>query len=157
MLPFLLSPPCCAVQEKGRPLDLSRKHARHTFAGCFNSPEVNITTDSCSPALFFSVKTSQIWFLSYFSSGWQGMDCSIPCSSGSWGLNCNQTCYCTNGAACRPADGFCLCSPGWQGEYCDQPCPVSMTGMVLHPLLKHSQHSSSKHTVGRYLILSMDT
>uniref|UniRef100_A0A672U6S9 EGF-like domain-containing protein n=1 Tax=Strigops habroptila TaxID=2489341 RepID=A0A672U6S9_STRHB len=64
-----------------------------------------------------------------FSSGWQGVDCSIPCSSGSWGLNCNQTCYCTNGAACRPADGFCLCSPGWQGEYCDQPCPDGTYGL----------------------------
>lgn len=87
-----------------------------------------LETKSCNlPAAFLAVfmKTSQMLFLSPVSLGWQGVDCSIPCSSGSWGLNCNQTCSCSNGASCRPADGFCLCSPGWQGEFCDQPCPVS--------------------------------
>lgn len=87
-----------------------------------------LETKSCSlPAACLAVlmQTSQLLFLSPVSSGWQGVDCSIPCSSGSWGLNCNQTCSCSNGASCRPADGFCLCSPGWQGEFCDQPCPVS--------------------------------
>lgn len=85
-------------------------------------------TKSCSlPAACLAVfmETSLMLFVSPVSLGWQGVDCSIPCSSGSWGLNCNQTCSCSNGASCRPADGFCLCSPGWQGDFCDQPCPVS--------------------------------
>ncbi|ETE56883.1 hypothetical protein L345_17405, partial [Ophiophagus hannah] len=60
---------------------------------------------------------------------WQGTDCSIPCSSNTWGLNCNQTCYCANGAACDPVDGSCLCGPGWQGEICDQPCPDGTYGL----------------------------
>lgn len=57
--------------------------------------------------------------------GWQGVDCSIPCSSGTWGPSCNQTCQCANGAACDPVNGTCTCSPGWREEYCDVPCPVS--------------------------------
>lgn len=57
--------------------------------------------------------------------GWQGVDCSILCSSGTWGLGCNQTCLCGNGAACDPLDGTCACSPGWRGEHCNESCPVS--------------------------------
>lgn len=60
------------------------------------------------------------------SPGWQGVDCSIPCSSGTWGLSCNQTCQCANEAACDPVNGSCTCSPGWREELCDLPCPVSM-------------------------------
>lgn len=53
------------------------------------------------------------------------MDCSLPCSSGTWGFGCNQTCPCANEAACDPVNGTCTCSPGWRGQYCDLPCPVS--------------------------------
>lgn len=60
------------------------------------------------------------------TSGWQGVDCSILCSSGTWGLGCNQTCLCANGAACDPMDGTCTCSPGWRGEPCDESCTVSL-------------------------------
>lgn len=60
------------------------------------------------------------------ASGWQGVDCSILCSSGTWGLGCNQTCLCANGAACDPVDGTCTCSPGWRGEHCDESCPVCL-------------------------------
>lgn len=59
--------------------------------------------------------------------GWQGVDCSILCPSGTWGLSCNQTCLCGNGAACDPVDGICTCSPGWRGEHCDESCPVSLS------------------------------
>lgn len=59
------------------------------------------------------------------SPGWQGPDCSLPCPSGTWGLNCNETCVCANGAACSPSDGSCACTPGWLGDSCEQPCPVS--------------------------------
>ena len=60
------------------------------------------------------------------SAGWQGVDCSILCSSGTWGLGCNHTCLCANGADCDPMDGACTCSPGWRGEHCTLACPVSM-------------------------------
>ena len=59
------------------------------------------------------------------AAGWQGVDCSLPCPSGVWGLGCNQTCRCANGAACDPADGACSCSAGWRDQNCDAPCPVS--------------------------------
>lgn len=63
------------------------------------------------------------------------MDCSIPCSSGTWGLGCNQTCLCANGAACDPIDGICTCSPGWRGEHCDESCPVSLSFNCLKNVL----------------------
>lgn len=67
------------------------------------------------------------WCLLSSTGGWQGVDCSIPCSSGTWGLGCNQTCFCNNGAACDPVHGTCSCSSGWRGERCDESCPVSLT------------------------------
>ncbi|GLD72148.1 multiple epidermal growth factor-like domains protein 11, partial [Lates japonicus] len=69
--------------------------------------------------------TTNQWIL----GGWQGVDCSIPCSSGTWGLSCNQTCQCANGAACDPVNGTCTCSPGWRDEYCDVPCPEGSYGL----------------------------
>ncbi|OWK09715.1 hypothetical protein Celaphus_00006598, partial [Cervus elaphus hippelaphus] len=57
---------------------------------------------------------------------WQGLDCALPCPSGTWGLNCNESCACANGAACSPADGSCSCTPGWLGDTCELPCPVSV-------------------------------
>lgn len=71
-------------------------------------------------------QNESIFNLLYITSGWQGVDCSIPCSSGTWGLGCNQTCLCANGAACDPIDGICTCSPGWRGQHCDESCPVSL-------------------------------
>ncbi|TNN86924.1 Multiple epidermal growth factor-like domains protein 11 [Liparis tanakae] len=63
------------------------------------------------------------------SEGWQGMDCSLFCSSGAWGLACNQTCACANGAACDPMDGTCTCSPGWRGARCDESCHDGTYGL----------------------------
>lgn len=60
------------------------------------------------------------------------MDCSILCSSGTWGLGCNQTCMCMNGAACDPIVGSCSCTPGWRGKYCQLSCPVSVRHYKLY-------------------------
>lgn len=68
--------------------------------------------------------------------GWRAVDCSIPCSSGTWGLSCNQTCQCSNGAACDPVNGTCTCSPGWKDEYCDVPCPVRAPGGASSLMIK---------------------
>uniref|UniRef100_A0A670YKS9 Platelet endothelial aggregation receptor 1 n=1 Tax=Pseudonaja textilis TaxID=8673 RepID=A0A670YKS9_PSETE len=69
--------------------------------------------------------------LCLFSSppGWQGVDCSAPCSAGTWGAGCNQTCLCANGATCEPMDGGCTCLAGWQGSQCTQPCPGWFYGL----------------------------
>lgn len=63
-------------------------------------------------------------FNSIFLAGWHGVDCSINCPSGTWGLGCNLTCQCLNGGACNALDGTCTCAPGWRGEKCELPCQV---------------------------------
>lgn len=83
--------------------------------------EVQLTKTKC-----FKWLSDGLWTVSLSLIGWQGVDCSIPCSSGTWGLSCNQTCQCANEAACDPSNGTCTCSPGWRDEYCDLPCPVSV-------------------------------
>uniref|UniRef100_A0AAV2LSX4 EGF-like domain-containing protein n=1 Tax=Knipowitschia caucasica TaxID=637954 RepID=A0AAV2LSX4_KNICA len=60
--------------------------------------------------------------------GWQGVDCTLSCSSGSWGLYCNNSCVCENGADCDPVNGTCVCAPGWRGELCSLPCPEGSFG-----------------------------
>lgn len=80
------------------------------------------------------------------TAGWQGLDCSILCSSGTWGLGCNQTCLCANGAACDPVDGICTCSPGWRGEHCDEPCPVKRK--------KNSRHCNVLCAVASFLTVT---
>ena len=52
--------------------------------------------------------------------GWAGSDCSIPCSSGYYGVNCSQRCKCQNAGKCRASDGMCKCLPGWTGPYCTE-------------------------------------
>ncbi|OBS66974.1 hypothetical protein A6R68_04476, partial [Neotoma lepida] len=74
--------------------------------------------------------------------GWQGPDCSLPCPSGTWGLNCNETCVCANGAACSPSDGSCACTPGWLGDSCELPCPDGTFG------LNCSEHCDCSHADG---------
>lgn len=78
------------------------------------------------------------------SPGWQGLDCSLPCPTGTWGLNCNETCICANGAACSPFDGSCTCTPGWLGDSCELPCPVSAHLDLLCFLLPGGLHDPEK-------------
>lgn len=71
-------------------------------------------------------------------SGWQGVDCSINCASGTWGLSCNRTCVCENGGSCNALDGGCSCTPGWRGDKCDLRCHVrhnSTHRTLIHCLL----------------------
>lgn len=72
---------------------------------------------SCSVFSAFMISNAVV-------SGWHGVDCSINCPSGSWGLGCNLTCACSNGGACDALDGRCTCTPGWRGDRCDQHCQV---------------------------------
>uniref|UniRef100_A0A8C6Y139 EGF-like domain-containing protein n=1 Tax=Naja naja TaxID=35670 RepID=A0A8C6Y139_NAJNA len=82
--------------------------------------------------------------LCLFSSppGWQGVDCSAPCSAGTWGAGCNQTCLCANGATCEPIDGGCTCVAGWQGSQCTQPsCQSGRYGKKCSVPCKCANHS----------------
>lgn len=52
--------------------------------------------------------------------GWTGEDCKTLCPHGTYGVSCNWTCECHNGAICRPSDGVCLCKPGFYGHTCSK-------------------------------------
>ncbi|KAI8515136.1 Endothelial cell-specific molecule 1 [Branchiostoma belcheri] len=41
------------------------------------------------------------------------------CPVGKFGLLCDQTCICKNGARCHGFNGACKCQHGWQGVACD--------------------------------------
>lgn len=41
--------------------------------------------------------------------------CGNKCPDGTWGLNCNKTCDCHNGAGCDHVNGSCICPPGYMG------------------------------------------
>ncbi|XP_078694079.1 uncharacterized protein LOC144923439 [Branchiostoma floridae x Branchiostoma belcheri] len=41
------------------------------------------------------------------------------CPVGKYGLLCDQTCICKNGARCHGFNGACKCQHGWQGVACD--------------------------------------
>ncbi|KAL7988819.1 hypothetical protein Chor_007738, partial [Crotalus horridus] len=86
-----------------------------------------------SSQLFLSSKILELYtekkhFL-FTVSGWHGVDCSINCPRGTWGLGCNLTCQCLNGGACNILDGTCTCAPGWRGEKCEYPCQDGMYGL----------------------------
>ncbi|XP_078611065.1 uncharacterized protein LOC144881708 [Branchiostoma floridae x Branchiostoma japonicum] len=52
----------------------------------------------------------------------------VGCAPGRYGLLCDQTCICKNGARCHGFNGACKCTDGWQGVACDIPKPgVSAT------------------------------
>ncbi|KAI8502516.1 Endothelial cell-specific molecule 1 [Branchiostoma belcheri] len=45
------------------------------------------------------------------------------CPEGRYGLYCDKTCVCKNGARCHGFNGACECRPGWRGRACDIPWP----------------------------------
>ncbi|XP_078694829.1 uncharacterized protein LOC144923846 [Branchiostoma floridae x Branchiostoma belcheri] len=45
----------------------------------------------------------------------------VGCPVGQYGLLCDQTCICKNGARCHGFNGACKCPPGWKGVACDIP------------------------------------
>ena len=51
-----------------------------------------------------------------FFTGYLGDNCDEPCPTGTWGLNCTQSCACLNGAKCHHNTGFCNCTVGYHGN-----------------------------------------
>ncbi|XP_078693989.1 uncharacterized protein LOC144923386 [Branchiostoma floridae x Branchiostoma belcheri] len=45
----------------------------------------------------------------------------VGCPVGQYGLLCDKTCICKNGARCHGFNGACKCPPGWKGVACDIP------------------------------------
>lgn len=42
------------------------------------------------------------------------------CQPGTYGLNCNQVCQCSEANhLCHPVTGACYCAPGYHGDKCD--------------------------------------
>ena len=48
-----------------------------------------------------------------------GLKCNLPCSAGTFGVNCTQSCSCSNGGECNRFSGCCRCRPGWFGPNCE--------------------------------------
>lgn len=46
---------------------------------------------------------------------------SPACLPGTYGLNCNQVCQCSEAnQLCHPVTGLCYCAPGYHGKRCNQ-------------------------------------
>ncbi len=41
------------------------------------------------------------------------------CPAGRFGSDCQDRCYCLNGAQCDRQTGQCVCQPGWTGQRCE--------------------------------------
>lgn len=61
--------------------------------------------------------------------GFLGEKCLDTCPSDKFGVNCTNTCSCSNGATCDKSNGFCHCMPGWSGVDCtERVCPENKFG-----------------------------
>ena len=51
-------------------------------------------------------------------SGWTGPFCDQPCLNNTWGVNCENRCFCSERTlSCNPVNGECICQPGVTGKY----------------------------------------
>ncbi|PVD23539.1 hypothetical protein C0Q70_16811 [Pomacea canaliculata] len=64
--------------------------------------------------------------------GWMNDICSVPCSEGTFGPNCNETCSpnCYYAFKCRRTNGNCKygCAAGFQGLHCNSTCDPGFYG-----------------------------
>uniref|UniRef100_A0A8D3E703 Multiple epidermal growth factor-like domains protein 10 n=1 Tax=Scophthalmus maximus TaxID=52904 RepID=A0A8D3E703_SCOMX len=82
------------------------------------------------------------------SPGWHGVDCSINCPSGTWGLSCNLTCMCGDGGSCNALDGHCTCAPGWRGDKCELHCQDGTYGLDCRERCDCSHADGCHHSTG---------
>ncbi len=76
--------------------------------------------------------------------------CSAVCLSGTFGLNCNQVCQCSEAnQLCHPVTGVCYCAPGYQGIKCD----TGVAFMISHSVVLQSHiglHSRWTENISQY-------
>ena len=75
---------------------------------------------------------------SHCAFGFRPPLCKESCLNGTWGLDCDNYCYCLNNTGCNVEDGFCetgfdengrtLCEPGWRGKACNETCEEKFYG-----------------------------
>ncbi|KAI8502731.1 Endothelial cell-specific molecule 1 [Branchiostoma belcheri] len=61
--------------------------------------------------------TNELAYAEYLGIGIKPVGCPV----GLYGLLCDKTCICKNGARCHGFNGACKCPPGWKGVACDIP------------------------------------
>ncbi|KTF74229.1 hypothetical protein cypCar_00019357, partial [Cyprinus carpio] len=76
-----------------------------------------------------------------------GLRCTQQCPEGTWGLQCNQTCSCLNGATCQAHTGTCLCKPGFWGAQCQHMCSAGLFGEKCSLHCPQCVHASSCHHI----------
>ncbi|XP_019627196.1 PREDICTED: uncharacterized protein LOC109472061 [Branchiostoma belcheri] len=79
----------------------------------------------------------------------------VGCPPGKYGLLCNKTCICKNGARCHGFNGACKCTHGWQGVACDIPKPgVSATTTPSEPADIYTSANVTIHCKVHHLIVT---
>ncbi|KAI8491776.1 Endothelial cell-specific molecule 1 [Branchiostoma belcheri] len=74
--------------------------------------------------------TNELAYAEYLGIGIKPVGCPV----GLYGLLCDKTCICKNGARCHGFNGACKCPPGWKGVACDIPKQdVSITSTPSDP------------------------
>ncbi|KAI8482465.1 Endothelial cell-specific molecule 1 [Branchiostoma belcheri] len=79
----------------------------------------------------------------------------VGCPPGKYGLLCNKTCICKNGARCHGFNGACKCTHGWQGVACDIPKPgVSATTTPSEPADIYTSANVTIHCKVHHLVVT---
>ncbi|XP_066295650.1 uncharacterized protein [Branchiostoma lanceolatum] len=80
----------------------------------------------------------------------------IGCPMDRYGLLCDKTCICENGARCHGFNGACKCTDGWQGVACDIPKPgVSVTTTPSDPSDIYISTNVTIHCKAHHLNVTM--
>lgn len=61
-------------------------------------------------------------------SGKFGQDCSLPCLTNYYGVQCKHMCNCTGNTTCDPING-CVCFEGFTGKHCTDACSSGRYGV----------------------------
>ncbi|XP_076819653.1 uncharacterized protein LOC143465312 [Clavelina lepadiformis] len=112
-------------------------NCNETCGQCMNDLSCGRKTGHCSGTSNFTAEAS--WNISSYRNtsircamGYNPPLCKTNCPVGTWGLDCQDKCYCKTGASCEATSGHCplasgndeedICEDGWQGRACNEPC-----------------------------------